>query len=72
MTINQKAALARLRALNSQQRADLKAALSCVAEDTLMPDELDGETATCAMELIQEFSLPLARNLAELTPIVGE
>lgn len=72
MTINQRAALARLRALNSQQREDLKAALSTVATDSLMPDELDGETATCAMELIQEFNLDTARNLAELTPIVGD
>ena len=72
MTINQRAALARLRALNSQQREDLKAALSTVATDSLMPDELDGETATCAMELIQTFNLDTARNLAELTPIVGD
>ena len=70
MTINQQAALARLRTLNSQQRAALKAALSTVATDSLMPDELDGETASCAMELIQEFSLDTARNLAELAPIV--
>ena len=72
MTINQKAALARLRALNSQQREDLKAALSTVATDSLMPDELDGETAACAMELIQTFNLDTARNLAELTPITGD
>jgi hypothetical protein len=72
MNINQKAALARLRALNTQQREDLKAALSTVATDSLMPDELDGETAACAMELIQTFNLDTARNLAELTPITGD
>jgi hypothetical protein len=72
MTINQKAALARLGALNTQQREDLKAALSTVATDSLMPDELDGETAACAMELIQTFNLDTARNLAELTPITGD
>lgn len=66
ISLKQRAVLARLRALNTQQRENLKAALSCVATDSLMPDELDADTGTCAMELIQAFSLPLARKLAEL------
>lgn len=72
MNLKQKAALAQLRRLNSQQREDLKAALSTVATDSLMPDELDADTGACAMELIEAFSLDTARNLAELAPIVGD
>ncbi len=71
MTPKQKAALAQLRMLNKQQREALKEALACVAEDSLMPVELDNPAGACAMALIEAFSFPLARALADSEPVLG-
>lgn len=72
MTPKQKAALAQLRVLNTQQREDLKAALSCVATDSLMPDELDNPAGACALSLLDAFSLVEARSLADIEPVLGD
>lgn len=63
------AAVNHLRELNGMQHEDLMAALQAVATDSLMPDELDGETASCAMELITAFGIDDARTLAHIAAI---
>lgn len=59
-------ALLALGRLKSRQRADLNAALCSIATDSLMPEKLDAETTSCAMELMRAFGLDTARSLAEL------
>lgn len=66
-----KIALAQLRALNKQQRENLKAALFRVATD-LMPVELDNPAGACAISLLDAFSLAEARSLADSEPVLGE
>ena len=63
------AAVNHLRELNRMQHEDLMDALQAVATDSLMPDELDGDTASCAMELITAFGIEDARTLAHVAVI---
>lgn len=63
------AAVNHLRELNEMQHEDLMDALRSVATDSLMPDELDGETASCAMELITAYGIDDARTLAHIAAI---
>ena len=63
------AAISHLRELNGMQYEDLIDALSTVTTDSLMPDELDDETASCAMELITAFGVEDARTLAHIAAI---
>ena len=63
------AAVNHLRELNRMQHEDLMDALRAVATDSLMPDELDGETSSCAMELITAFGIDDARTLAHVAAI---
>ena len=63
------AAISHLRELNGIQHEDLMDALCSVATDSLMPDELDAETASCAMELIAAFGIEDARTLAYIAAI---
>lgn len=63
------AAVSHLRELNSMQHEDLMDALHAVATDSPMPDELDCDTASCAMELITAFGIDDARTLAHIASI---
>lgn len=72
MTPKQKAALAQLRTLNTQQRENLKAAFACIATDSLMPVELDNPAGACALSLLDAFSLAEARSLADSEPVLGD